>query len=105
MDATSATANPRELERLRLDQELVDVQTAAGELALATLPLQQEEAELNSKHDERLLKAGRKKLEALSRRLAALREARSRSRLEVLHMERAQAKDPVDTALLDLRLL
>ncbi len=104
-DAVLTTAGPREQERLHLQHERVDVQTSAVELALEMLPMERQEAELLVTHDERLLDANRKKLEALSRRLAALREAQSRSRLETLKIERSQVTGPIGTAVLDLRLL
>jgi len=104
-DATLAAAGPTEQQRLLLEHERVNVQTSAVELALATLPMERQEAELLSKQDERLLEASRKKLHALNRRLATLSEAQSRSRLEILEIERSQATDPIDSTLLDLRLL
>jgi len=104
-DAVLVTASPREQEGLYLQREKVDVQAAAVELALEVLPVERQEAELLDRQDARLLDASRKKLEALNRRLAVLRGAQSRSRLETLEIELARATAPIDMALLDLRLL
>jgi hypothetical protein len=104
-DAAPGTAPPEVQAGLRLERERVDVQLSALELALALLPMERQETELLSQQDQRLLEVSRKKLDALNRRLAMLREAQSRSRLEILESQRAQATDPVEVALLDLRLL
>jgi len=104
-DAGLTTADPGEQKRLHLKHERVDVQTGAAQLALEMLPMEQQENELLSKQDERLLEASRKKLEALNRRLTKLRGAQSRSRLETLQLEREEAGNTIETLLLDLRIL
>ncbi len=104
-DANHAAAAPDKQRRLLLERERLDVQSATAELALETLPMERQEAELLSKQDKLLLETSRRKLQALNRRITALGEARSRSRLANLEMERAQTTDPIQSTLLDLQLL
>jgi len=104
-DNATGPADADKPKRVQLEQEEADVRIAATELALATLPMERQEVELRSKEDERLLQAKRKKIEALSRHLAALRAAQSRSRLETLLSQRAAATDPTEVGMLDLKLL
>ena len=102
---STTTADSKEQDDRQLENERTDVQLAAAELAVAVLPLERRETELLAKQHERLLAAKRKKLDVLKRRLAALREAKSRSRLETLQLERAAGADPIHIGVLDLQIL
>ena len=98
---TTAPARP---EPLDLQRRRLEVQVATGELTLETVALERRLAGLQSKQDEQLLAALREGLDARTRRLAALVEAQSRGRMEVLQLQRDRAGDPADIALLDLKL-
>lgn len=103
-DKGPTTTAPADNERAGLEESRLEVQTAGHELSLQVLALEQQQAGLQSKQDEQMLAALREKLDAMSRRLAALKEARSRSKLQVLELRRQRATDPGAIALLDMEL-
>jgi len=103
-DKGPTTTAPADNERTVLEEGRLEVQTASHELSLQVLALEQQRAELQSKQDEQMLTALREKLDAMSRRLAALKEARSRSTLQILELRRQRATDPGEIALLDMEL-
>lgn len=104
LESARSNASPGQLQVLQLELEQVNVQLAATEIASATLAQEGQEAELAAQWDDRLLAALRKQLDALQRRLAALREAKSRDRVQTLELQRAAATDPTEAAMLDLKL-
>ena len=83
----------------------IEVELATGALKLQSMPLQRQEVELLRAQDEPRLEAMRRKLAALKARSAQLGTISSRTRLDALRARRAQAELPADQALLDLQIL
>jgi hypothetical protein len=85
-------------------RERLKVEIATVELALHTLSQEGQRDELRSGREQRLQAALKSKMDALDQHLAALRRKHGRSQLEQLEREYAQAEDPVNKALLKLKL-
>lgn len=104
IDAPTTTA-PFERETHDLERKLLDVQVAQTEVMLAALAVEKEQTEVAARQDTQYLESLRAHAAALRQRLVALTEARSRSALELIALERQQAKQPYEIALLDLKYL
>ncbi len=100
-DATDALAGA---DARHLERRLLDVKIATANVALQTLPLEQQEAELLSGQEGPLLAALRGKLDAINRRAGQLAELRRRTRIDELQDQRAKADTPAEIALIDLQL-
>ncbi len=99
-----ATASaPADLERIELERDRLGVKIARLNVALRVLDLEQQQAEVLTKQATPRIEARRQYVITLGRRLGALTEARSRSRLDAIAMQLRQATKPHEIAVLEMQ--